>query len=213
MDQFTSHILWAPCQLVPLGACGGYRTSALLGTQDVAGAAGVEWWPRGPQPTTLSSHYGALLRDRTVEVTRKRTSPLKYNDRKRLPPSCPQLYPRTLASLQQLHGPRVSHPASTHSGSRYLFCVVTTTVVFVDVNVVELLDFFQENGSWMAISDSSPLMTLTSRNRPITKLEKQSRRSSLQRPEFLEKTKSNLVLVINKTSGSDRIPFCTCMER
>lgn len=35
------------------------------------------------------------------------------------------------------------------------------------------------------MSDSSPLITLTSRNRPMTKLEKQSSSSSLQRPGLL----------------------------
>lgn len=71
--------------------------------------------------------------------------------------------------------------------SWYLFCMVTTTVVLVEANTWELLDFFHEKGSRTAISDSSSLTTFTSRNRPIMKLEKQSRRSSLQRPEFLEK--------------------------
>lgn len=98
-------------------------------------------------------------------------------------------------------------PHSFHLG--YLFCVVTTTVVFADVNACELLSFFQENGSRTAISNSSPLITFTSRYHPIRKLEKQSKRSSLQRPGFLEKTKWNLVLVIIKTSRVNTIFLCT----
>ena len=74
-----------------------------------------------------------------------------------------------------------------HFCSWYLVCVVTTTVVLVEANTWELLDFFHEKGSRTAISDSSSLTTFTSRYRPIMKLEKQSKRSSLQRPEFLEK--------------------------
>lgn len=78
--------------------------------------------------------------------------------------------------------------------------MVTTTVAFVDVNVGVVLDFFQENGSRTAIRDSSPLTTFTSRNRPIVKLEKQSRRSSLQRPGLLEKTK-RIRVVVRRQAG------------
>lgn len=71
--------------------------------------------------------------------------------------------------------------------ARYLFCVVTTTVVvFVGASAGGLLDFFQEKGSLTAMSDSGPLVTLTSRKRPTMKLEKQSSSSSLQRPGLLE---------------------------
>lgn len=94
-----------------------------------------------------------------------------------------------------LGGKRAARLAHAHTRfarllrSRHLFCVVTTTVVFVGVSAVALLDFFHENGSRTAISDSSRLTTVTSRNRPMTKLEKQSRRSSRQRPGSLGGTR------------------------
>lgn len=88
---------------------------------------------------------------------------------------------------------------------RYLFCVVTTTVVFAGTNVWGTLGFFQENGSRTAINASSPLTTFTSRYRPIRKLEKHSRRSSLQRPGFLrEKKRKKFSLLMN---GADSVCF------
>lgn len=47
------------------------------------------------------------------------------------------------------------------SCSQYLFCVVTTTVVFAGAGAGGLLDFFQEKGSRAANSDSSELTTST----------------------------------------------------
>lgn len=95
--------------------------------------------------------------------------------------------------------------------SRYLFCVVTT-VVFMEADASGPLGFFHVKGSRTTISDSSSLTTFTSRNRPTMKLEKQSRRSSLQRPEFLEKTRHHSVLVINKT-GSFNSPLPRTSEQ
>lgn len=166
-----------------------YSESHLENCQGRVGLEGVKAVFLG-----LHAAAGQLQRQNlTFRVPWKCTPSPKYNHGKRL-------------ETQQIKLPD-QEPHSFHLG--YLFCVVTTTVVFADVNACELLSFFQENGSRTAISDSSPLITFTSRYRPIRKSEKQSKRSSLQRPGFLEKTKWNLVLVIIKTSRVNTIFLCT----
>ena len=70
-----------------------------------------------------------------------------------------------------------------------------------------LLDFFHRKGSRKAIRASSALTTLTSRRRPIRKLEKQSSRSSLQRPGVLE-NQAGAGRAVN-TVAVPHSPLCT----
>lgn len=118
----------------------------------------------------------------------------------------PQMRRRSTAgpSLRRPHSLERALWSGRLCRARYLFCVVTTTVVvFVGAGAWGLLDFFQEKGSRTAMSDSASLMTLTSRNRPMMKLEKQSSSSSLQRPGLLG---AGAVRSVAEQAGSARRP-------
>lgn len=166
----------------PTGGCHWHPSGCRCQMGGAAGSA--RWWePRVRVP----------VRPEGVCRPGASQAPLPSPPRRRgVQASCKHARPQT--RRRRAAGPSVSRPHSPACvlwsgclcGARYLFCVVTTTVVvFVGASTWGLLDFFQEKGSRTAMSDSSPLITLTSRNRPMTKLEKQSSSSSLQRPGLL----------------------------
>lgn len=102
------------------------------------------------------------------------------------------LFPHTIPPRKGWQEPPPPPSASGHTAVlavRHLFCVVTTTVVFVGAGAGGLLDFFHRKGSRTATRASSALTTPTSRMRPMRKLEKQRSSSSLQRPAVLGQTR------------------------